>query len=52
MLKQVVDAIHSESAQLGSTILTILDARQSNIEAAAEAYAKSGFDNLNGIASP
>jgi len=47
VLKQVVDAIHSESAQLGSIIPIILDARHSDIEAAAEAYAKSAFDNLN-----
>jgi len=47
VLKQVVDAIHSESAQLGSTIPIILDARLSDIGSAAEAYAKSAFDNLD-----
>jgi len=47
ILKQVVDAIHSESARLGSIIPIILDARRSDIESAAEAYAKSTFDNLN-----
>ena len=47
ILKQVVDAIHSESAQLGSIIPIILDARHSDIEAAAKAYAKFAFEILN-----
>ncbi|MFM8424956.1 MAG: orotidine-5'-phosphate decarboxylase [Chloroflexota bacterium] len=47
VLKQVVDAIHNESAQLGSIIPTILDVRHSDIGTAAQAYAKSAFENLN-----
>lgn len=47
MLKKVVDAIHSASVQLGSTIPIILDARHNDIESAAEAYAKSAIDHLN-----
>ena len=47
ILKQIIDAIHSESARLGSTIPIILDARRSDIESAAEAYVKSTFENLN-----
>jgi len=47
MLKQTIDVIHSESVQLGSTIPVILDARRSDIGFAAEAYAKSTYENLN-----
>ena len=46
VLKHVVDAIHEESMRLGSTIPVILDARHSDIGFAAEAYAKSAFENL------
>jgi len=46
MLKQVVDAIHNESARLGSTIPVILDARRSDVDSAAEAYVESAFGNL------
>lgn len=46
-LKQVIDVIHSESVQLGSTIPVILDARRSDIGPAAEAYAKSVYENLS-----
>jgi orotidine 5'-phosphate decarboxylase subfamily 2 len=46
VLKQVVDAIHSESARLGSVIPIILDARRSDTGSAAEAYVKSAFEDL------
>ena len=46
VLKQVVDAIHSESARLGSMIPVILDVNRGNTGAAAEAYAKSAFEQL------
>jgi len=46
MLKQVVDAIHNESARLSSTIPVILDARRSDVDSAAEAYVESAFGNL------
>ncbi len=46
MLKQVIDVIHNESAQLGSTIPVILDVRRSDTGSAAEAYAKSAYENL------
>lgn len=46
MLKQVIDVIHNESAQLGSTIPIILDARWNDVGSAAEAYVNSSFENL------
>ncbi len=42
MLKQVIDVIHNESAQ----IPVILDVRRNEIGSAAEAYAKSAYENL------
>ena len=46
VLKQVVDAIYSESTKLGSMIPIILDARHSDTESIAEAYVKSAYENL------
>jgi orotidine 5'-phosphate decarboxylase subfamily 2 len=46
MIKQVIDLINSESVQLGSTVPVILDVRRSDIGFAAEAYAKSAYENL------
>lgn len=45
-LKQVIEAIHEESNQLGSMIPVILDAKRGDIASTAEAYAKSAFENL------
>lgn len=45
-LKQVIEAIHEESARLNSIIPVILDARRNDIAATAEAYAKSAFEQL------
>ena len=46
ILKQVIDAIHTESNRLGSKIPIILDAKRGDIASTAEAYAKSAFENL------
>ena len=45
-LKQVIDAVHEESARVGSRILVILDAKRGDIASTAEAYARSAFENL------
>ena len=45
-LKQVVDAIHEESARLGSKIPVILDAKRGDIASTAEAYAQAAFETL------
>jgi hypothetical protein len=45
-LKQVIDAIHEESARMGSMIPVIFDAKRSGIASTAEAYAKSAFETL------
>ena len=45
-LKQVIEAIHEESARLGSRIPVVLDAKRGDIASTAEAYAKSAFENL------
>jgi uridine monophosphate synthetase len=45
-LKQVIEAIHEESARLGSMIPVILDAKRGDIASTAEAYASSAFENL------
>ncbi len=45
-LKQVVDAIHEESARMGSKIPVILDAKRGDISSTAEAYAQSAFETL------
>jgi len=45
-LKQVIDAIHEESARLGSKIPVVLDAKRGDIASTAEAYAESAFENL------
>jgi uridine monophosphate synthetase len=47
ILKQVVDAIHVESARLGSTIPIILDARHSDFESSADARVKFAFEDLD-----
>jgi uridine monophosphate synthetase len=46
VLKQVVDAIHEESARMGSKIPIILDAKRGDIASTAEAYAQSAFETL------
>jgi uridine monophosphate synthetase len=46
VLKNVVDAIHEESARQGSKIPIILDAKRGDIASTAEAYAQSAFENL------
>lgn len=46
-LKEVIDAIQSESNRMGSMIPVILDAKRGDIESTAEAYAKSAFENLD-----
>jgi uridine monophosphate synthetase len=46
VLKHVIDAIHEESARLGSMIPVILDAKRGDIASTAEAYAKSAFESL------
>jgi uridine monophosphate synthetase len=45
-LKQVIEAIQSESDRLGSMIPVILDAKRGDIASTAEAYAQSAFDHL------
>jgi uridine monophosphate synthetase len=45
-LKDVISAIHAESARLGSKILVILDAKRGDIASTAQAYAKSAFEHL------
>ncbi|MFH1184095.1 MAG: orotidine-5'-phosphate decarboxylase [Chloroflexota bacterium] len=45
-LKEVIDAIHSESERMGSRIPVILDAKRGDIASTAEAYARSAFDVL------
>jgi orotidine 5'-phosphate decarboxylase subfamily 2 len=45
-LKQVIEAIDSESHRLGSMIPVILDAKRGDIASTAEAYAKSAFEQL------
>ncbi|HUH95886.1 MAG TPA: orotidine-5'-phosphate decarboxylase [Anaerolineales bacterium] len=46
VLKQVIEAVHAESARLGSKIPVILDAKRGDIASTAEAYARSAFENL------
>ena len=46
-LKEVIDAIQSESNRMGSMIPVILDAKRGDIASTAEAYAKSAFENLD-----
>ena len=46
-LKDVVDAIQTESNRMGSMIPVILDAKRGDIASTAEAYAKSAFENLD-----
>ena len=46
VLKQVIDAIHEESARLGSTIPVILDARYNDTRSTAEANARFAFEHL------
>jgi uridine monophosphate synthetase len=45
-LKQVIEAIDTESKRLGSMIPVILDAKRGDIASTAEAYAKSVFETL------
>jgi uridine monophosphate synthetase len=45
-LKQVIEAIDTESRRLGSMIPVILDAKRGDIASTAEAYAKSAFEGL------
>jgi uridine monophosphate synthetase len=45
-LKEVISAIHAESARLGSKIPVILDAKRGDIASTAEAYAHSAFETL------
>jgi len=45
-LKQVIEAIQTESVRLGSLIPVILDAKRGDIASTAEAYAKSAFESL------
>ncbi|MEP7136932.1 MAG: orotidine-5'-phosphate decarboxylase [Chloroflexota bacterium] len=45
-LKQVIEAIDTESKRLGSLIPVILDAKRGDIASTAEAYAKSAFETL------
>ncbi len=45
-LKQVIEAIDSESKRLGSMIPVVLDAKRGDISSTAEAYAKSAFESL------
>jgi uridine monophosphate synthetase len=45
-LKQVIDAIHEESARMGSKIPIVLDAKRGDIASTAEAYAQSTFETL------
>ncbi len=46
VFKQVIDAIHEESARTGSMIPVLLDVNRGNTGAAAVAYAKSAFEQL------
>ncbi len=46
-LKDVIDAIQTESNRMGSMIPVILDAKRGDIASTAEAYAKSAFENLD-----
>lgn len=46
-LKHVIDAIHEESARVGSKIPIILDAKRGDIASTAEAYAASAFETLD-----
>ncbi|GAB4503079.1 MAG: bifunctional orotidine-5'-phosphate decarboxylase/orotate phosphoribosyltransferase [Anaerolineales bacterium] len=45
-LKDVIDAVHAESARLGSKIPVILDAKRGDIASTAEAYARAAFETL------
>jgi uridine monophosphate synthetase len=45
-LKQVIDAIHEESARFGSKIPVILDAKRGDIASTADAYAVSAYQTL------
>jgi len=45
-LRQVIEAIHEESARRGSMIPVILDAKRSGIDSTAEAYAISAFETF------
>jgi orotidine 5'-phosphate decarboxylase subfamily 2 len=45
-LKQVIEAIDTESKRLGSMIPVVLDAKRGDIASTAEAYAQSVFDSL------
>ena len=45
-LKQVIEAVQTESNRLGSLIPVILDAKRGDIASTAEAYAKSAFESL------
>jgi uridine monophosphate synthetase len=47
VLKQVVDAIHEESARMGSKIPIVLDAKRGDIASTAEAYAQAAFETLS-----
>jgi uridine monophosphate synthetase len=46
VLKEVIEAINTESHRLGSRIPIILDAKRGDIASTAEAYAKSAFETL------
>lgn len=45
-LKEVIGAVHAESARLGSKIPVILDAKRGDIASTAEAYARAAFETL------
>lgn len=45
-LKDVIDAVHAESARLGSQIPVILDAKRGDIASTAEAYARAAFETI------
>jgi uridine monophosphate synthetase len=45
-LKQVIEAIDTQSKRLGSLIPVVLDAKRGDISSTAEAYAQSAFESL------
>ncbi len=45
-LKEVIDAVHAQSARRGSKIPVILDAKRGDIASTAEAYARAAFESL------
>lgn len=45
-LKRVIEAIHEESARMGSKIPIILDAKRGDIASTAEAYSISAYETL------